>query len=673
MRYRLFLVQAPGGMVARLRRLGSAAPQPGLPLYVARWAEELVRQRGTGAHRRGWWGQWQLRRLLRTLERGLAQLGYPGARAYLDEAADTGELGFHGRHGPLLAPEHPQASHTLAGRLEPLLAGRIWLEEELRRLARRLNLPEEAAIEAAEAMAQAGRLLRRAAVELDAAGAICLRCGSREGVVPDHCGRCGSSSCPRCTRCATMGLARGCSALYAMPLMPAARATGHVEATRSGLAVQLGPAQQQAWERLRQLVASHLESAVAGHPAAAPAGCLNGVLADAADPAANGAVPATAGKPAGPRAPGGCLVWAVTGAGKTEVAFGAVQLALERGQAVLFAAPRRDVAVDVALRARALFGEQRVQLVVGGRREGCGAGSDPTEGRTDAPGAYGTGAPIAPWHGGVAGQLVVATTHQALRFYRAFALAVVDEADAFPLRGSRMLEYAVARAVRPEGFVVVMTATPGPHWLGRARAGRWPIVFIPVRHHGQPLPVPELWVHPAMAAWEQAPHRPERVPPAVRRWLQQRRPGGRVLIFAPTVRLVEAAAAALGVPACHSRHPRREALKQAFAGGQIPVLVASPVLERGLTFEEVDVLVLFAHQESIFDEAALVQMAGRCGRTARSPQGRVLFAAARLTGSMRAALRHIRAMNRLAAAQGFLATGQGFLHKPQGGRGLEVV
>ena len=619
-RYRVLLYGASGGISAELRRLGPGAGEPGLPLYVARWAEELVRRRGAGAAGRGWLGRWRWNRLRRILEHGLARLGYPGAAAYVDRLAA-------GDPSPSDGPETMHRLKAVEGAVARLLAGRILLEEELCALADRAGIGAEAALAAAEAMARAGRLVRRAAVEVDAGGGVCVRCGSRDGVVPDRCGRCGSHSCPRCTRCAGMGLARGCSALYAMPISPAGPSGdgGAAHATRVGALpapIRLGPAQQRARDQLRELVAARL-----------------GLTSSSGTPAR--------------QAPGGCLVWAVTGAGKTEVAFGALELALERGHPVLFASPRREVAVDVALRARAVFGEERVRLVVGGRPQAPGASR-----------AFGDPQADRAWP--VAGRLVVATTHQVLRFYHAFTLAVVDEADAFPFSGCRMLEHAVARAVRPEGFVAVMTATPGPEWLARARAAGWPVLLVPVRHHGHPLPVPAVWVHRAMAAWEQAPDRPERVPLVLRRWLQQRRPGGRVLVFAPTVRLVEAAAEALGVPACHSRHPAREATAAAFASGRTAVLVASPVLERGLTFEDVDVLVLFAHHEPIFDEGTLVQMAGRCGRTARSPQGRVLFAAARLTRSMRAAVRHILAMNRLAFEQGLL-------REPPRGRRPEVV
>jgi len=59
---------------------------------------------------------------------------------------------------------------------------------------------------------------------------------------------------------------------------------------------------------------------------------------------------------------------------------------------------------------------------------------------------------------------------------------------------------------------------------------------------------------------------------------------------------------------------------------------------------------------ALFDEAALVQMSGRAGRSKDDPAGRVFFAAPVKTASQLRAIRQIRAMNRLARRKGFLAT-----------------
>jgi len=79
----------------------------------------------------------------------------------------------------------------------------------------------------------------------------------------------------------------------------------------------------------------------------------------------------------------------------------------------------------------------------------------------------------------------------------------------------------------------------------------------------------------------------------------------------------------------------------------VRVVVTTTILERGVTVPQADCLVLAA-DHAVFDEAALVQIAGRVGRAADDPTGRVWFVAERPTAAQRRARAHIRAMNRLA-------------------------
>lgn len=609
----------PGGAAYASASLaeGEGLPEAGLPLYAARWVEEVVRLAGRGVRLDSWWGRWRARRVLRLLHAGLQRLG-------LGEYVACVRLDA----GPSAGASDPGSGATPAVRAEAelvasLLAGRILLETEVGAAAGVAGISVEAALAAAEALAEEGRLWRTAAVEVDPGGAVCRRCGSRDGIVPDICGRCGSTRCPRCTRCASMGVARGCLALYAKAVDgeggPGESATGGSWSLQPPLIEGLTPAQRGAFEALRSAVQAHLDGRGGG---------------DGAGQAAGGA-----GRAAGrerPVGPAGALIWAVTGAGKTEVAFGGAEVVLQRGGSVLFCVPRRDVATEIASRCRQAFSGGPIRLLVGGQGEGL---------RDRLP----------TWP--VAGSLVVATTHQALRLYQAFSMVIVDEADAFPYRGSAMLEQAVERALRPGGFAVAMSATPGRLWMERARARGWRIITVPVRHHGYPLPVPRLWCHRAVARWQERPGDPRRVPAPLRRWLAEREPDARVLVFVPTVALAEQVARALGVPFCHSRDPRRDQKLAAFRGGRGTVLVCTTLLERGVTFEGLDVLVLFADVEAIFDESALIQMAGRAGRSARRPWGRVLFAAARATPAIRRAVETIRGMNREAARMGLLRGG----------------
>ena len=58
--------------------------------------------------------------------------------------------------------------------------------------------------------------------------------------------------------------------------------------------------------------------------------------------------------------------------------------------------------------------------------------------------------------------------------------------------------------------------------------------------------------------------------------------------------------------------------------GDYDFLVTTSILERGVTFPEIDVYVLGA-DDPVFSSSALVQIAGRAGRSQSRPTGRVVF------------------------------------------------
>lgn len=598
-----------------------------LPLYAARWVQSSLESVRWGALQRLGAGLAR-RRVARRVEEGLARMGLEPRGVAWCEA------------GRLAAVVRALAQGA-ADDVRRVLEGRMLLGTELVRALGRPGADPDGVLMAAEALVAAGAAERLAGVEVDESGARCQRCGGRRSIYPEPCGHCGSPFCPRCSRCAAMGVARGCEPLYAMggSLLVTGQDAPAADTTAwrldPDLVRSLSAAQRRASDALRREVAAHLRSRTGG-PVSATAG--------------------TSG------APGGCVVWAVTGAGKTEVAFGAVEVALGMGGRVLMAVPRRAIAAELAERARRAFGGQAVTLLMGRGPDDRGA--------AEAAHAGGWGAGASP--------LVVATTHQALRWYRAFSLVVLDEFDAFPYAGSDMLELAVERAAHPDGFQVVMSATPGEGRLAAARQAGWPVIHVPARHHGHPLPVPQLHLDPAMRRWEQAPDDPDRVPAFVRTWLAARRARTRVLVFCPTVALAEGVARGLGVMVCHAAHPRRDRTLGWFAASQDGVLVSTTLLERGVTFAGLDVLVLFADHPTVFDEATLVQMAGRAGRSAQRPDGRVLFAAATASRAMRRAVAAIEAMNRRAAAEGLLrpeaappSTAASDEDSPAGGGGQE--
>lgn len=610
-RIRIGVTSAPEVMHARLASQTAVSSRLAdfrlltrpVPLWVA---EEVLRHVGSLDLTCPPWQTairwWQLRlrcrqALLRTGEPAAASPG-----AWVDDVAGDKEDEVSHR---VPAPDELTAAAAL-------LAGRSLLESEARRL-----FAEEAegeiesdAADLIDVLAAEGRVRRIAAVARDRSERwVCRRCGTRDAVDLGPCSRCGRDLCATCTACATFGSARSCEALIRMPVPGRREASG------------------------------------ANTPSVAKDGSLKPLLEmpftlSPPQQAASDALLQDDGRPT--------LVWAACGAGKTEVVYAAIERTLQARGRVLFAIPRRDIVIDLEERLRQVFPRVPVQAVYGGSVRKF----------ADTP-------------------ITLATTHQLLRFYHRFDLVVLDEVDAYPYRGSRLLRRAVERAAVPGGRTIFLTATPPDTLFARVRRGECRLVTIPARHHGHPLPVPEIVrapeldrVRKQLLANERQIDLSRELVDTVQQALRTRAP---LLVFVPAVNLVAPAARlfdsicrsgarpapdALPLAAgIHSRDPRRDRLRQAFAAGEFPVLVATTVLERGVTLPGVNVIVWMADAEGIFDAAALVQMAGRVGRTASQPTGRVWFVAAKPNRPMEQAVRQIQELNRIADEAGYLHRG----------------
>jgi len=480
-------------------------------------------------------------------------------------------------------------------------------------------------------LAAAGRVRQMPGVRRGAFGRLeCTRCGETQRLQAWDCAVCGEDECWVCDACRTLGEVRSCTIVYAAAT-PAALPRPVGNGVVAGTVAPVPTPQQ-------PLLAPN---GVGARTHAASAAQRVAVRTPALTPAQERASQALAQFVDGHRTD--ALVWAVCGAGKTEMSFAAVAKELGRGGRVLFAIPRRDVVRELGRRLRAAFPDVELQVLHGGAD------------RTVLP-------VLSP------GSLTVATTHQVMRFFQAFDLVILDEVDAYPYRGSRMLAEAVVRATAPGGRRIRMTATPDHELLRQAEAGESALIRVPARYHGYPLPVPELvedrTLGDALAgdgAEGRRPFRPSRrLLSLVERSLAAGPAQARVLVFVPTVALAEWVGRGLAghlpdpVLWSHARDPERDEKLAAFLRGEARVFVATSILERGVTVPDVDVIVLYADAERIFQEPALIQMAGRVGRTVERPTGRVAFVGRRVTAAMRRAVALIEGMNEEAAALGLL-------------------
>ena len=321
------------------------------------------------------------------------------------------------------------------------------------------------------------------------------------------------------------------------------------------------------------------------------------------------------------------LIWAVCGAGKTEMLFPGITEALKRGMRICIATPRADVVRELKPRLQQSFANIKIQALYGG--------SEDKDGTT---------------------QLIIATTHQLIRFKEAFDMMVIDEIDAFPFHADPTLTFAANRAKKINSTMVYLTATPRKRHQSLIRKKKLPHVFVPIRYHGHSLPVPQTKV----SFFLRKDLQNDLPPAAFISWLDKRINQKRqLLIFVPTVLMAENLFDNIGKELIrkkvikkhdqfdyvHAEDPERAQKVQRFREKELTVILTTTILERGVTFPSVDVAILDAGHD-VFDEAALVQIAGRAGRSADDPTGEVVFFHEGKTEAMVQAINSIKQMNK---------------------------
>ena len=322
------------------------------------------------------------------------------------------------------------------------------------------------------------------------------------------------------------------------------------------------------------------------------------------------------------------LVWAVTGAGKTEMIFELIKSVLEEGGRVGLAAPRIDVCNELAPRIKEAFPLEEVTVLHGLMEESYK--------RTP---------------------ITIATTHQMLRFYQAFDVLMIDEVDAFPYSNSDMLQFAVHRAVKPTGRLVFMTATPSKLELYKIQHHQLSYSLLPARFHRHPLVVP---LFKELRNWDRALEK-KKIPQELYLWMKKRIDEKTpFLVFVSTIGQIPAVEEMMSrafpnasFSSVSSQEEQRQERIQQMRDGKLDFLITTTILERGVTFYGIDVAVTEA-QEEIFTREVLVQIAGRVGRSVDHPGGEVVYFYEGISRAMKQAKKEIESLNEEARKRGLI-------------------
>ena len=213
----------------------------------------------------------------------------------------------------------------------------------------------------------------------------------------------------------------------------------------------------------------------------------------------------------------------------------------------------------------------------------------------------------------------------------------MDEIDAFPFKGDEVLQKMFENSIC--GHYVLLSATPSKDLINEFSKPGKEVLSLFARFHHHKLPVPEikegnyLKIYYILIKY-------------VRKFLKENK---QIFIFVPTIEDSIKTARFLNLifhkgTYINSKSDDREDLIEDFREKKMMYLVTTAVLERGITVKDLQVIV-FKADHPIYDNASLIQIAGRAGRKKDAPEGEVIFIAERKTSHMEKAIREINAAN----------------------------
>lgn len=317
------------------------------------------------------------------------------------------------------------------------------------------------------------------------------------------------------------------------------------------------------------------------------------------------------------------LIWAVTGAGKTEMLFPMLEENLRKRKRIAIASPRIDVCNELFPRIQAAFSEIECLLLHGQSTQYFYS------------------------------QLTVCTTHQLIKFYHAFDILIIDEVDSFPYVNNLSLAAGARTACKPDGVMLFLTATPDENSLKMLKKHELTIDYLPLRFHQHKLPEIKFIFDRKLHREVEKQSFNYKIRQIILKWISQQTP---FLIFVPRIKLLNPIFKALQkiIPqeiigeTVHAADPERLEKVEKLRKGEFRYLVTTTILERGVTFKNLDLMVWDA-TDTNFSRSSLVQIAGRVGRSNTRPDGDVYFVVDHYSLRVKQAAAQIRHLNRKAA------------------------
>ena len=301
------------------------------------------------------------------------------------------------------------------------------------------------------------------------------------------------------------------------------------------------------------------------------------------------------------------LIYAVTGAGKTEIVYETIAFVLSMGKTVGFAIPRKDVVIELLPRLQKAFDNKKVIAVYGEH------------------------------HNELKGDIVLLTTHQLYRYKNYFDLLIVDEIDAFPYQNNELLESFFVKSIRHN--YIYMSATPSNRIKELFKSEGYSMLTLFSRFHNHSLIVPKVKKISDTLQYLF-------VLKLLRNYHKLKK---RVLIFVPTIDMSKKVFDILklffkNINYVNSKRENKDQILDDFRDKKIMFIVTTSILERGITIDDLQVVVLFSNH-IVYSSQSLIQIAGRVGRNINHPSGDVYFLTNEITENIKDAIKEINYCN----------------------------
>ena len=296
------------------------------------------------------------------------------------------------------------------------------------------------------------------------------------------------------------------------------------------------------------------------------------------------------------------LLHCVCGAGKTEIAVESISHFLSQGKKVAYAIARKEVVIELSARFAKIFPKAEVTAVYGGHHEK------------------------------LTGDLIVCTCHQLYRYPQTFDLLVIDEVDAFPLKGDETLMNISLHACK--GRVIFSTATIDDSLRSILRKRVYKTVELFVRPDLKPLPVPVVLYLKPIGGLLYLNH-------LLRKMDRQ------CIIFVSKIRdcirLYRFFSRFYSCTYVYSGLAERNEHIQAFRSGEYRYIFSTSVLERGITIRNINVIIIDQHKR--FDQSNLIQMTGRINRGLNNQGGKAYIIASHFDEQIDQTIDYLRKAN----------------------------